>query len=69
MKSKLKELMAKDNKTQADIARATGLNRAIINRFYRGNVTRFNNKTVEILCLYFGLTKVDDLISLEGRYE
>ena len=64
MKNNLKELMADRGVTQIEVSRATGLNKTTINRFYRGYTDRLDLKTIKMLCEYFDLTKIDDLISL-----
>lgn len=65
MKNNLKELMADRGVTQIEVSRATGLNKTTVNRFYRGYTDRLDLDTIKVLCRYFGLSKIDDLIPLE----
>lgn len=65
MKNKLKQLIDDKGVSQIEVSRATGLNKTTINRFYRGYTDRLDLNTIKVLCKYFGLSRIDDLISLE----
>lgn len=64
IRSRLPELMAAKQVTQKEIATQTGLNPNTLSKFYRNQIDRFDRKTVEALCDYFGCTRLDDLIQL-----
>ncbi len=64
IRSRLPELMAVKQVTQKEIAAQTGINPNTLSKFYRNQIDRFDRKTVETLCNYFGCTKLDDLIQL-----
>ena len=49
---------------QKTVSADTGLNPATVSKFYRNQIDRFDRKTIETLCNYFGCEKIDELISL-----
>lgn len=62
--SKLSELMKQKGVDQKTVAIATGLSPTTVSKLYRNQIDRFDRSTIEALCDYFQLTKVDDLIGL-----
>jgi len=64
LKSKLPALMEKKGVDQKTVATATGLSPTTISKLYRNQIDRFDRKTLEELCKYFGCKRLDDLIGL-----
>lgn len=64
LKSNLPALMSAKGVDQKTVAAATKLSPTTVSKFYRNQIDRFDRKTVEALCDYFGCTKLDDLIQL-----
>jgi putative transcriptional regulator len=60
------EKQAKENRSinQTDVAEATGLTRAAISKWARGEITQFNSETIERLCKYFNCG-IGDLLYIE----
>ena len=65
MISKLPQLMEAAGIDQKTLAAQTGLSATTVGKMYRGHFQRVDNHTIEALCLYFGLRKLDDLIAIE----
>jgi len=65
MNCKLPVLMKQQNITQQALAAATGLSPTTISKLARNHFDRIDNNTVTVLCRYFKLSRIDDLIGLE----
>ncbi|NEO87912.1 MAG: helix-turn-helix transcriptional regulator [Spirulina sp. SIO3F2] len=65
MISKLPQLMEVAGIDQKTLAAQTGLSPTTVGKMYRGHFQRIDNHTIKTLCLYFGLRKIDDLISIQ----
>jgi transcriptional regulator with XRE-family HTH domain len=55
VKSRLKERMEARDLTQLDVAAGTGLSPTIIGRLFHNSFKRLDNKTVELVCNFFGV--------------
>ena len=64
MKCKLASLMEREKINQTQLAVATGLSPTTVSKLARNHFDRIDNHTVTILCQYFGLSRIDDLIEL-----
>ncbi len=64
LKSNLPALMNAKGVDQKTVAAETGLSPTTVSKLYRNQIDRFDRKTVETLCNYFGCTRLDDLIQL-----
>ena len=69
MKSKLPDLMKEKGVDQKTVAAATGLSPTTVGKLYRSHFDRIDNHTVTVLCKYFGLRKLDDLLELVWEIE
>lgn len=70
MISKLPKLMQKrEGLDQKTLAAATGLSPTTVGKVYRGHFDRLDNHTVTVLCRYFGLKTISDLIEIEWQPE
>ncbi len=65
MNCKLRNLMEEKSISQLALAEATGLAPGTIGKLYRNQVTRFDENTVKILCRYFNLKSISDLLEIE----
>lgn len=55
VKSRLKEKMESQGLTQQAVAGGTGLSPTIVNRLYHNRFSRLDNRTVEVICNFFGV--------------
>lgn len=66
MISKLPELMkSQQGLDQKTLAAKTGLSPTTVGKLYRGHFDRIDNHTVTVLCRFFGLRTISDLIEIE----
>lgn len=63
--SKLPTLMESKGLDQKTLAVETGLSPTTVGKVYRGQFNRIDNNTVIVLCLYFELKTISDLIEIE----
>jgi DNA-binding Xre family transcriptional regulator len=64
VRSKLPELMKIRDLDQKTVAAETGLSPTTVGKLYRSHFDRIDNHTITILCKYFGLKKLDDLLEV-----
>lgn len=63
--SKLPALMTSKDLDQKTLAHFTGLSPTTVGKVYRGQFNRIDNNTVMVLCLYFELKTISQLIEIE----
>jgi DNA-binding Xre family transcriptional regulator len=64
--SKLPTLMeSRKGLDQKTLAAKTGLSPTTVGKLYRGHFDRIDNHTVKVLCLYFGLKTISELIDID----
>jgi DNA-binding Xre family transcriptional regulator len=63
--SKLPALMISKGLDQKTLAVETGLSPTTVGKVYRGQFNRIDNNTVMVLCLYFELKTISQLIEIE----
>ena len=59
--------MEREKINQRELAIATGLSPTTVSKLARNHFDRIDNNTVIILCQYFGLSRIDDLIELTSE--
>lgn len=62
---KLPELMAKKGISQKRLAEETGLSPTTISKLYRNHIDRFDQRTLLVLCEYFGCESLSELMEIE----
>ena len=62
---KLPELTAKKGISQKRLAEETGLSPTTISKLYRNHIDRFDQRTLLVLCEYFGCKSLGELIEIE----
>jgi putative transcriptional regulator len=63
--SKLPTLMDSKGLDQKTLAVETGLSPTTVGKIYRGQFNRIDNNTVMVLCQYFELKTISELIEIE----
>ncbi|MGR3279944.1 helix-turn-helix domain-containing protein [Acaryochloris marina NIES-2412] len=63
--TKLPALMEQMGIDQKTLSAKTGLSPTTVGKIYRGHFDRIDNHTVTLLCKYFGLKTIADLIDIE----
>ncbi|MFN6486363.1 MAG: helix-turn-helix domain-containing protein [Nostoc sp. DedQUE03] len=61
---KLSELIKQKGVDQKTVALATGLSTTTVGKMYRSHFDRIDNRTVTVLCKYFGLKSINELIDI-----
>jgi DNA-binding Xre family transcriptional regulator len=64
LRCKLPELMRPRNLDQKTVAAETGLSPTTVGKLYRSHFDRIDNHTVTLLCKYFGIKRLDDLLEI-----
>jgi len=54
---------------QKVLAVETGLSPTTVGKIYRGQFSRVDNNTIMVLCLYFELKTISDLIEIEWEQD
>ncbi len=62
---KLRSLMEDKHITQLTLAENTGLAPSTIGRLYRNQVNRIDVQTVAVLCDFFNLSSISELIEIK----
>ncbi len=69
MISRLSELMESAGVDQKTLAAQTGLSPATVGKLYRGHFNRIDNHTVTVLCRWFRLRSISELIEVVWEAE
>jgi putative transcriptional regulator len=64
VKSHLAKLMESAGVDQKTLAMETGLSPATVGKLYRGHFNRIDNHTVTVLCKWFRLSSIAELIEI-----
>ena len=62
---KLKKLMDEKEISQLALAEDTGLAVSTIGRLYRNQISRIDCQTVVVLCKFFNLSSISELIEIQ----
>lgn len=60
---RFRQLVAESNQTQVEIAKGTGINKKLINRYLQGEIIPYTNNVCRI-CIYFNVS-ADWLLGLK----